>query len=334
MAVSRHRTRISLDEVHDLALQVFLANGCDQPNAAALARTVRDAERDGAESHGLFRVPGYVAALRSGKVDGRADPDLDPGKGAVLRLNGGGGFTPLALERGIPALAAAAAEAGVATLSIVNTYHFAALWHETEALAERGLAAVACVNYAAVMTPFGGTRPLLGTNPISFAWPRPGRDPLVFDMATAAMARGEIQIARREGGALPEGAGLGPDGQPTRSPAAVLDGVQLPFGGPKGSALALMVEMLAAGMTGESFSVDARRDVADGGPPRGGEFLIALAPGASAGAAWADHCERFFEAFAADGAARLPGARRHARRKTVRDCRVDTELLEQVRSLR
>ena len=249
---------------------------------------------------------------------------------AHIQVGGDYGFAPLALERGLPLLAAAAEYQGIAVLTIVATYHFAALWPETEALAARGLASIACVNYAAVVAPFGGNRPIFGTNPFSFAWPRPGKDPVVIDMATAAMAQGEIQIAAREGREVPEGTGLDKRGNPTVDPQAILDGVQLPFGGHKGSALALMVELLAAGATGELFSPRAADDISDGGPPRGGEVIIALSPRKLAGDNWSEHCETFFAEFARADGARLPGLRRHRARQSPGDRQISSDVLRQI----
>lgn len=112
-------------------------------------------------------------------------------------------------------------------------------------------------------------RGAFGTNPLSFAWPRPGHNPVVYDMATASMAMGDVQIAARDGREVPLGTGLDEHGELTTDPAAIAKGVLLPFGGYKGSAIALMVELLAAGMTGEQFSFEAREtDNKDGGAAR------------------------------------------------------------------
>jgi delta1-piperideine-2-carboxylate reductase len=328
------QTALSLTDIESLACEVLLANGCDSDNASALSPTITAAERDGCESHGLFRIPGYVASLRSGKVRGDASPSITGEQGRSIRVDGDGGFTPLALERSLPTLAEAAMREGIAALAIRNTFHFAALWHETEALAEQGLCALACVNYAAVVAPHGGTQALFGTNPISFAWPRPGGTPVVFDMATSAMARGDIQIAARDGQPVPTGVGLDSHGEPSTDPAEILNGVQLPFGGHKGSALALMVELLAAGMTGEPFGPEAADDVSDGGPPRGGEFIIAMAPELFAGESWDKRPEDFLQRFEAMDGARLPGERRHRMRADTGPRAVNTELLGTIESLR
>jgi delta1-piperideine-2-carboxylate reductase len=327
-------TLVSLAEIAELTTQVFASNGCDEANTAALVRTVVGAERDGSHSHGLFRVPGYVASLRSGKVNGKAAPSIGYRSPVVISVHGNDGFAPLVLEQALAPLSSAARTFGVAVAALTHTHHFAALWPETEALAACGLIGLACVCYLPVVAPAGGREPLFGTNPLSIAWPRHGRAPVVLDMATAAMARGEISIAARDGKSVPLGTGLDAAGQPTTDPREILNGVMLPFGGYKGSGLALMVELLAAGALGERFSFEAAAaDNRDGGPPRGGEFLLALNPDILAGPGWAEHCEAFFARFDAIEGARLPGSRRQANRNSPAPRPVDAELLARVRAL-
>ncbi len=325
---------LSLADIEDLATRAFAQNGCDAANTAALVRTVVTAERDGSLSHGLFRVPGYVASLRSGKVKGNANPQVTHKTAAIVSVHGDNGYAPLAIERGVPALVAAAQQLGVAVMATTQTHHFAALWPETESIAAHGLIGIACVCYTPLVAPAGGTKALFGTNPISFAWPRPGKAPVVVDMATAAMALGEVQLAARGGHSVPLGTGIDANGQPTTDPNEILKGVLLPFGGYKGSAIALMVELLAAGAIGERFSFEAAEaDIKDGGPPRGGEFMLALSPELLAGPEWAAHCEGFFRRFDAIEGARLPGTRRHRNRLSTAPRNIDANLLARIRAL-
>ena len=329
-----HTVSLSLQEIDELARRCFNQNGCDAENTEALVRTVVTAERDGSLSHGLFRVPGYVASLRSGKVNGKARPRVSNKTPVIVNVHGDNGYAPLSIERGVPALVKAAQEFGVAVLATTHVHHFAALWPETEAIAAHGLIGMACVSYTPFVAPAGGRKALFGTNPISFAWPRPGQSPLVIDMATAAMAHGELQIAAREGRSVPLGTGLNSNGQVTADPAEILKGVLLPFGGYKGSAIALMVELLAAGAIGECFSFEAAEaDNKDGGPPRGGEFMLAISPELLAGPGWAAHCEAFFTRFQAIEGARLPGSRRHRNRLSDAPRPINAELLERIRAL-
>ena len=325
---------LSLDEIYSLAKNVMLANGCDAANAEALADIICRAERDGSHSHGLFRVPGYVKALRSGKVDGKAKPTIRHLTPAVIQVDGHGCFAPLAQAVGLPALTEATEKIGIAALSLVGVHHFAALWPETEYLADRGFVGIACTAYMPAVAPAGSNEALFGTNPLSFAWPRPGHNPVVYDMATASMAMGDVQIAARDGREVPLGTGLDANGQPTTDPAAIAKGVLLPFGGYKGSAIAMMVELLAAGMTGEQFSFEARdTDNKDGGPPRGGEMIIGMSPAIIAGDGWQDHVEGFVQKLSNIDGVRMPGARRHKNRMDKGPRPINLALIETINSL-
>ena len=253
---------------------------------------------------------------------------------SIVNANGDDGYAPLAIERGIPALAKAASEFGIAVMTLTHTHHFAALWPEVEALAEQNLAGMACVSYMPNVAPHGSNKPLFGTNPLAFAWPRKNKPPFVFDMATSAMAGGDIAIAARDGHSVPLGTGLDENGNETTDPAAILKGVMLPFGGHKGSAIATMVELLAAGATGERFSFEAQdADNGDGGPPRGGEFFLAFSPSLLAGEGWEDHCEKFFDKYEAIPGSRLPGARRHNNRNDTTNRAVDAKLIATIQEL-
>ncbi|NQV45012.1 MAG: Ldh family oxidoreductase [Rhodospirillales bacterium] len=308
---------LTLDDVHALATSCLMTNGCDAGNAGAVANTITAAERDGAASHGLFRLPGYVATLKSGKVNGAAQPSIKNLAPGVLQMNGDGGFAPYAHQQSRNAFIKCARSQGIAALAIINTHHFSALWAEVEPLAAEGLCAFAFTAFKPAIAPAGGRKPLFGTNPMAFGWPRPGGNPVVFDQASAAMARGEVMIAARDGHELPPGVGVDSDGNPTTNPDAILKGALLPFGGHKGSCIAMMVELLVAGLIGEAFSFEAAaRDNNDGGPPQGGELMIAMDPARFGDAeGWAEHAEALFGEMAAQSGVRLPADRRYANRQ-------------------
>lgn len=328
---------LSLSDVHNVAHDCLTANGCDHENARAVADTLTLAERDGATGHGLFRLPGYVAALKSGKVDGCAQSSIEHVTPSMLRIDAHGGFAPLALATMHEPLIEAARTQGIAMAGLVRVHHFAALWVEVEALASAGLAAFACTAYMPTVVPAGGKEPIYGTNPLAFGWPRGDQPPMVFDMATAAMARGEVMVAARDGHAVPEGVGLDKNGNPTTDAQAIVDGGQLlPFGGYKGSGIAMMVELLAAGMIGERFSFEAgAADNKDGGPPRGGEFVLAIDPSKLGGDDWLDHGEKFFARYLGIDGTRLPGARRmsHRTRNEANGVEVNDDLLAKIKNL-
>ncbi len=309
-------TRMSLEAIHALAKATLMAHGCDAENAGAVADIMTCAEGDGCHSHGLMRLPGYVATLKSGKVNGKARPTIKKLAPAVVQVNGHNGFAPYALQEGRGHLIEAAKTCGIAAMPLIGIHHFAALWTEVEPVAEAGLVAFACTSYKPAVIPAGGTKALYGTNPIAFGWPRKDGPPMVFDQASSVMARGEVMLAAREGHRLPDGVGVDVNGKPTNDPNEVLKGALLAFGAHKGSSIAMMVELLAGGLIGESFSFEAaERDNGDGGPPQGGEFMFAMDPNLMGDANdWANHAEKFFDKIKEQGGTRLPGARRHANR--------------------
>ena len=327
--------KLTLQEIYNLALKTLIFNGCDEFNAEAVATTVTHAERDGSVSHGLFRIPGYVAALKSKKAKGNSKPSNVMLTQNVIRVDGDFGFAPVAIKTGIPKLVEITNKHGVGVLTITNTHHFAALWHETEALAKENLIGIACTAYKPSVAPAGATKPLFGTNPISFAWPRKNNTPVVYDMATSTMAMGEVQVAARDGHKVPFGTGLNKKGEKTEDPKEIADGgVLLTFGNYKGSSIAMMIELLAAGLVGDLFSFEAEKeDNNDGGPARGGEFIMALSPELIAGKNWNEHAEGFFEKMIALKGVRLPGQRRHTNRKNLGSRSINKNLVEKIKNL-
>jgi delta1-piperideine-2-carboxylate reductase len=311
-AAMNEEVRLSLDEVRALALQCLVINGCDEENAGAIAANMTLAERDICSSHGLFRLPWHAHSLKSGKANGQARPRLEHLAPGVIKVHGDRGFAPLGHAVGRQPLIEAARLNGIAAMAYVDMYHIAALWPETEALALEGLIAFAFTASLPYVAAPGGTKPIFGTNPMAFAWPRKDRPPVVFDQASAAMARGEIMIAGRDGRELPPGVGIDSEGRPTRDPKAVLEGAQLPFGGYKGASLALMIELLAGPLIGDFLSIEAEEDDAGAGAaPHGGELILALDPRRFGDPEFClDHAEKLFAAITAEGRSRLPGDRR------------------------
>jgi LDH2 family malate/lactate/ureidoglycolate dehydrogenase len=308
---------MTLDELRGLARAKLRAAGLAGEHADAVAETMVSGERDGCASHGIYRLLVADRSIRAGVVVPGAVPQVSEPKAGLVRIDGGGGFAQLAFERGMPLLVEKARANGIAALALNNVVHFAALWPEVETLAGQGLVALAFTPSHAWVAPADGTRPVFGTNPIAFGWPRPGREPFVFDFATSAVARGEIELHRREGRAIPYDWGYDSEGHSTTDAEAVLNGAMRTFGGHKGSALAAMVELLAgpliADMTSaESIAADAGR----GGSPIGGELILAIDPAGFLGDAVQAHLERAEAMFAAiEGqGARLPSQRRYAAR--------------------
>lgn len=309
---------LTLDDLFHRIESIFLRAGMNPVQAGALGRVIAAGERDGCKSHGIYRIEGVLRTLKAGMVDGLALPVLSPDDGkAIIRVDARRGFSGPAFDLGLPLLVDRTRDLGLAAMVVNDCTHFSALWPEVEAITAQGLAAlVMCPSYASV-APTGGTRPLLGTNPLAFGWPRPSGLPYVFDFATSVAARGEIELLRRAGKPVPEGWAIDIEGQPTDDPAAALAGAMLPFGGHKGSAIATMIELLAGVMIGDLTSPEVLEQLGTTTlAPFHGELLIAMSPQAFSAGRPGDpfaRAERLFEAILGQGA-RLPSGRRFAAR--------------------
>ncbi|KXG80485.1 Ldh family oxidoreductase [Pseudomonas mosselii] len=311
--------RVPFNELRALLQSIFERHGCSAVVAAVLAHNCASAQRDGAHSHGVFRIPGYVSTLASGWVDGRAEPQVTDLAPAYLRVDAKGGFAQPALAAARPLLVEKARTAGIAVLAIHNSHHFAALWPDVEPFADEGLVALSVVNSMTCVVPHGARKPLFGTNPIAFAAPCAGHDPIVFDMATSAMAHGDVQIAARAGERLPPGMGVDAEGQPSTDPKAILEGgALLPFGGHKGSALSMMVELLAAALTGGNFSWEFDWSGHPGAKtPWTGQLIIVIDPSKAEGERFALRSRELVEQMQAAGLTRMPGERRYREREVA-----------------
>ncbi|WP_095056071.1 MULTISPECIES: Ldh family oxidoreductase [unclassified Pseudomonas] len=319
-AVSSAETHLDFDSLVLLLQQIFVRHGTSVEVAKTLALNCAGAERDGAHSHGVFRIPGYVSTLQSGWVNGQAVPVVEDVASGFVRVDAGNGFAQPALAAARPLLIEKARSAGIAVLAIRNSHHFAALWPDVEPFADEGLVALSVVNSMTCVVPHGADRPLFGTNPIAFAAPRADGAPIVFDLATSAIAHGDVQIAARKGERLPEGMGVDSLGQPTTDPKAILEGgALLPFGGHKGSALSMMVELLAAALTGGNFSFEFDWKNHPGAKtPWTGQLLIVIDPRKAAGQSFAERSQELVRQMHSVGLKRLPGDRRHHQRAKSR----------------
>ncbi|WP_426108584.1 Ldh family oxidoreductase [Pseudomonas sp. TWR1-1-4] len=330
-------THLSYETLTLLLQRILLRHGASESVAQVLAENCASAERDGAHSHGVFRVPGYVSTLNSGWVNGKAVPIVEDVASGFVRVDAANGFAQPALATARSLLVDKARSAGIALLAIHNSHHFAALWPDVEPFAEEGLVALSVVNSMTCVVPHGADRPLFGTNPIAFAAPRADGPPIVFDLATSAIAHGDVQIAARKGERLPPGMGVDSLGQPTQDPKAILEGgALLPFGGHKGSALSMMVELLAAALTGGNFSFEFNWSEHPGArTPWTGQLVIVIDPSKTAGQSFAERSQELVRQMHAAGLRRLPGDRRHRTRAKSQQTGIemDTKDLRQLQAL-
>jgi (2R)-3-sulfolactate dehydrogenase (NADP+) len=308
--------RLSLDEAEALARDALIASRTSPENARSTARALVAAEADGQPGHGLSRVPAYAVQSRARKVDGYATPVVERVSGAALRVDGGFGFAYPAIERAVEALAPLARDQGIAVSAVHRSHHFGQAGAHAERLARHGLVSLVLGNSPKAMAFWGGRKAMLGTNPLAFAAPLPGgSDPLVIDLALAVAARGKIVAAEKAGRSIPRDWAVDAAGNPTTDPKAALTGTLLPIGGAKGGALALMIEILAAAVTGSAYGWEASSFFDDkGDPPNMGHVLIAIDAARLSAGAYDTRMMTLVEALSAEPDARLPGVRRLASR--------------------
>lgn len=308
---------LTLAEAAGLVVSTLARCRTGEANAKSVARALVAAEADGQKGHGLSRLPSYAAQAKAGKVDGFAIPALAWRRAGAAVVDTGHGFAYPAIDLALGALPEAARRNGVAAAAITRSHHCGVLGHAVERLAGEGLVALMVANTPAAIAPWGGARALFGTNPIAFACPLPGKSPIVVDLSLSKVARGNILAAKQRGEKIPQGWALDANGKPTTDPDAALAGTMLPLGDAKGTALALMVELLAAGLSGANFAADATSFLdAKGGPPGTGQLLVAFDPAAFGGSL--DHLAKLASSVEAQPGARLPGARRLAARDKAR----------------
>ncbi len=306
---------LTLDEARALVARTLQRSRTSAANAAAVARALVAAEADGLKGHGLSRVPTYAAQAKVGKVDGFATPVVSTPRPALVLLDAAAGFAYPALDAARVPLIEATRREGIAAAAIRRSHHCGAAGHTVEALAGEGLVALFFANTPAAIAPWGGKRGLYGTDPIAFACPLPGEAPLVVDLSLSKVARGNILAAKQKGEPIPEGWALNAAGAPTTDPNEALAGTMVPIGEAKGTVLALMVELLAAGLTGANYASEASSFLdAEGPPPGTGQLIIAFDPMAIGGKETVARFATLAAMIEGEPGARLPGRRRLTKR--------------------
>ena len=293
--------------------RALVQSGVREEAAQSVAVALVSAEAEGQVGHGFSRLADYAAQVRTGKVQGDALPVVSRPAPGTIMVDAGFGFAYPALDAAISAGIAAADEIGTVAMGISRSHHCGALSIQVEKIASAGLIGLMVANAPAAIAPWGAREAVYGTNPIAFSVPRPDKEPLIIDLSLSRVARGKVMHARKSGTAIPEGWALDSDGNPTTDPEAALAGTMVPIGEAKGTALALMVEILSAVFTGANLSRDAGSFfTADGPPPGTGQFLMALRPPDLA--AFATRIEGLLSLIEGLDGTRLPGTRRIAAR--------------------
>lgn len=266
---------LSVEELEELCVAAILSAGGSPRLAASLAAATVAAERRGKTQVGTAHLFDYLEALETGRINGRAEPRATSRLPATHHVDADRGITQLAFDAVFEGFADAVATFGISILNIANAFPAGELGYYTVRLAQCGFVALAGANSPALMSLFGSSESLTGTNPLSFAVPH-ADGPRMFDQASSETDWVNIRDAADRGASIPEGWAQDPEGAATKDAAVGLAGSLLPFGGVKGSNLALMIELLAV-QGGGRFSVDAPAIDSGSESPGTGLFVIAIA---------------------------------------------------------
>ena len=304
------------NEAWKLVFEALQQHQTSTENAKEVADALICAEIDGQSGHGLSRIPSYVQQLSSGKVDGNAKPAIVGSNGAVIRIDAKNGFAYPALSLAIKELVSCSKKYGIAVASISHSHHFGQAGRHVERLAESGLIGLMFGNTPKAIPPWGGSKALFGTNPIAFSSPRSKAPPLVVDLSLSKVARGKVMLANQKNERIPQGWAIDEQGNPTSDAKKALAGAMLPIGDAKGSALALMIEILSAALTDSNFGFEASSFFdSEGDSPGVGQLLIAIDPNFFSGDVFSERVETIVSAILDQPSTRLPGNKRLEKRK-------------------
>jgi (2R)-3-sulfolactate dehydrogenase (NADP+) len=316
---------MAMAELEALCIAAARSAGASADAAASLARATLAAEAEGNRAVGLSHLPFYLDALREGRIDGHAEPSIERPLPAIFHVDARGGTAHLGWDRAFDALDQTARAFGVALFAQRNAYTCGSLGAFVHRLAEAGLVGLAATNGPALMTVPGARRPVYCTNPFAFAAPMAGGDALLIDQASSQTAYVKLHEAAARGVSIPPGWAIDGKGMPTTNAGDALKGALLTFGGARGANVALMVEVLAAGLTGANWSLDAPSITEGDRSPATGLLVIAIEPrafGPGFPERLADHAARL----EAEGV-HVPGrAKAAARRRAAMEGRIDVPL--------
>lgn len=270
--------RLETQEAFSIARQAVLDAGANDAIATSLANAVVSAEWAGSRAVGFAHLPDYLDGFAQGRISRSAEPTITSPAPALTQVDAHGGIAQLGFDRAFDQIVERANALGVTVFAQVNNFTVGELGYYPRRLAEQGLVALAVTNATAQMTTLESRRPVYGTNPMAFAAPRNGGKPFVIDQASSATAFVSVRQAAERGEPIPEGWAVDANGEPTTDSRKAVEGLLLAFGGARGANLALMVEIMAAGMTGGNWSMDAPSYAMGGDCPAVGLFIIAIKP--------------------------------------------------------
>lgn len=325
------KVNVTLDDIERHTHQALINHGAADWIAAEVARAVRVAEANNNLICGLYYLQSYCLQLDSGRVNGKVEPVVSQPRSASVQVDAKFGFAQPAFARGIETAITVARDAGTCALAISHSHTCTSLGYFTEQIANAGFIGIGFTNASAVVSPPGGNKALLGTNPIAMAIPaNDGGVAFQFDQSTSAVALGKITMAASAGESIPEGWAVDSEGKSTTDPNAALKGSLVSTGGYKGFGFGLMTEILAAALTGSVGSTGVKGLKLADGPPHGlGQFYFMVDPTTFSGDHFWQSLAQLQQAVDEQPGARLPGSKRQPRSSVD----IDSALWQQTLSL-
>lgn len=244
---------IAADRLAESTTGILVALGVPAEHARLVADSLVRADLWGHQSHGVLRLPWYVARLRSGAMATRTEPETVVDAGAVAVVDGHHGIGQVLAADAAREAVARAARHGVAAVAVRNSNHFGTAAYFTRMAPPEGCIGLLATNSSPAMAPWGGRERAVGSNPWSLAAPIGDGRQMVMDISNTAVARGKIYLARNRGADIPPDWAMTSDGRPTTDPAEAIAGLILPMAGHKGYAISLMMDVLAGVLTGSAF---------------------------------------------------------------------------------
>ncbi len=311
---------LTVTQARQLIFNALTGAGTTKKNATYFTEAILDTELSGLEGHGFDWLQYYCAHVKSGKVDGKARPKVKLLTPVAISVDANRGFAHPAIEAGFAKLIPAAKRHGIAGMAVHGSYNAATLGFHTGYLARKGLLAFGFTNAMPAIAPVGGTKPVIGTNPMSFAVPAPkGKIAFLVDQSSSAVAWTTVKTAADQNRNIPLGWALDAKGKPTTEPRKGLGGSMAPSGGYKGFGQALMVEVMCAALTGSLRGPQMGSFVDNDGKPIGcGQFFIAIDPRKFSRGAFDAQVKALTKSITTQPGARLPNSRREANQKKLR----------------
>ena len=328
-------TTLTLSEIYQLSYDALARCGAADIQAAPGAKLIEDAEADGIRNVGLNYLPIYLGHLLHDKLKGDAAPKIIKQEGAVIQVDAAHGFSHAAFQHALEPFSALVRQQGIGLMSIQNGYTAGVVGWFNDLLAKEGFLNFGFANAPSSVHPAGGKKKFFGTNPLGFGAPRGDAPPIIVDLATSMTAKVNVKQAAYEGREIPMGWAQDIDGNPTTDAAAGLAGSLSPLGGPKGYALGMMVELMAAGLTGGNWAFEAPQfGNNEGTYPDVGQTFIAIDPSKTGGAAYLERVEHMLAALLEQDGVRLPGGRRAQFRASAEEggIEVPDALIEKINS--